>query len=301
MPESGVPLKDKQKFMSTEEIVEMANIFVSQGVKKIRLTGGEPLVKKDAHSIITKLGELPIELSITTNAVLADQFIATFQKAGIQKINVSLDSLKEERINTISRRSYAKKIMENIQLLLSHHFEVKINVVLMKNENDDEIIDFINWTKDVPVNIRFIEFMPFDGNRWKWDKKVTHQSIMDRVEQTYGSEAIERLPNAPNDTSRNFKIKHHQGSFGTISTITNPFCDTCNRIRLTADGKIKNCLFSNDETDLLTPLRAGKDIVSLIHKSMHHKHQQRAGIQSFNAESDKTIYTQNRSMITIGG
>jgi len=299
MPEEGVKLREKSEFMSAEELIDIAKTFVDLGVKKIRLTGGEPLIKKNAELIIRELGKLPIELAITTNAVVADRFIDVLKEAGVQSINVSLDSLIEKRFNTISRRNYFNKIFENINLLLENDFKVKINVVVIRGVNDDEIIDFINWTKDTPVHVRFIEFMPFDGNKWNWDKKVSYKEILDIASNRYNEDELYKIEDQPNDTSRNFKLIEAKGTFGIISSVTNPFCDTCNRIRLTADGKIKNCLFSQSETDLLTAYRDGSPLEPIIHEAIDAKEKERGGYSEFNNEMAENL--KNRPMITIGG
>ena len=299
MPEEGVQLRDKSEFMTAEETIEIAKTFVDLGVKKIRLTGGEPLIKKNAEIIIRELGKLPVELAITTNAVLVDRFIDVFKEAGIKSVNVSLDSLKEERFNAISRRSYFQVIKDNIDLLINNGFKVKINVVVVKGLNEEEIVDFVQWSADENVHIRFIEFMPFDGNNWNWDKKVSFKEILDRVDERFGQDAYSKIESKPNDTSRNFKLNQGKGTFGIISTVTNPFCDSCNRIRLTADGKIKNCLFSEGETNILGPLRAGYPIQQLIHDSVLTKHESRGGLTDF--ESEHVGLHKNRSMIRIGG
>ena len=301
MPEEGIPLREKAVFMTSEETIELARIFVELGVKKIRLTGGEPLIKKDIANIIQQLGQLPVELTLTTNAILVDRYIETFQEAGIQSINVSMDSLKAERFNAISRRSYFDRIMTNIELLLVNNFKTKVNVVLIKDVNDKEVVDFIEWTENRDVEVRFIEFMPFDGNNWNWSKKVTQAEIIEKVEAHFGAEKLVSLPSLPNDTSRHYQIDGFKGKFGIISTLTNPFCDSCNRIRLTADGKIKNCLFSSEEVNLLQALRKGKDVEKIIRESILAKKHSRAGIQSFEDEKSALIHSANRSMTTIGG
>lgn len=301
MPEEGVPHRDRMEFMTSEETIAIAKQFVEMGVKKIRLTGGEPLIKKDIANILHQLGQLPIELTMTTNAILVDRYLEDFKKNGITSINVSLDSLKEERFNAISRRSYFDRIMANIQLLIDSGIKTKVNVVLIKDTNDDEVIDFVEWTKDKDVQVRFIEFMPFDGNQWNWEKKVSLGEILSKLETHFGSEKIISLDPRPNDTTKNFQIKGYLGRFGIISTVTNPFCDSCNRIRLTADGKIKNCLFSSDETDLLTNYRKGQPIEELIRAAINKKQYSRAGIESFKNDSSFDIHGSNRSMITIGG
>lgn len=299
MPEEGVQLRDKEVFMTAEETIEIAKSFVAMGVKKIRLTGGEPLIKRNAEIIIRELGKLPIELTLTTNAVIVDRYIEVMKEAGIRSLNVSLDSLKAEAFNAISRRSYFDKIMANIDLLIENGFSVKINVVLIRDVNDREIIDFIEWGSKKNIDVRFIEFMPFDGNQWNWEKKVAMAEILRIVKSHYGSDGFTALPGGPNDTSKNFQLKGGKGSFGIISTVTNPFCDTCNRIRLTADGKLKNCLFSENETDLLTTLRNGLPIASLVRSSIRAKHKALGGHEPFNNENVDAI--KNRSMITIGG
>lgn len=299
MPEEGVQLKEKEKFMTSEELLSIAKTFVNLGVKKIRLTGGEPLIKKDAATIIHELGKLPVELTLTTNAVTVDRFIDVFKEAGIKSINVSLDSLREERFNEISRRNYFQKIMENIDLLIENNFHVKVNVVVIKDVNEEEIIDFILWTKNKNIHVRFIEFMPFDGNQWNWEKKVSFKQIMDQANLTFGEDSIEKLTDKRNDTSRSYRLKDALGTFGIISSVTNPFCDTCNRIRLTADGKVKNCLFSEGETNILGALRTGQEIEPLIRQSILSKHKERGGLPDFSDESVGAH--KNRSMITIGG
>ncbi len=298
MPEEGIQLRDKAEFMTAEETLEIAKTFISMGVKKIRLTGGEPLIKRNAEMIIKALGQLPIELTLTTNAVVVDRYIDVMKEAGIKSLNVSLDSLKEERFNDISRRGYFTRIFDNIALLLDQGFDLKINVVLIRGVNDDEIIDFIEWTRDTALSVRFIEFMPFDGNQWNWDKKVSYNEILSAVESKFGDQ-FSKIEGKPNDTSRNFKLNGAKGSFGIISTVTNPFCDTCNRIRLTADGKIKNCLFSQSETDLLTAHRNGQPIEPIIREVMLSKEKERGGNGQFDDEMVKSM--KNRSMTTIGG
>jgi len=299
MPEEGIQLRERSVFMTSKEVLDIVKVFVDLGVTKIRLTGGEPLIKKDVAYIIKELGKLPVELAITTNAVNVNQFIDTLKEAGVKSINVSLDSLIADKFNEISKRNHFDKIMSNIHLLLDHKFDVKINVVLIKGVNDNEIINFINWTKNTKINIRFIEFMPFDGNNWNWEKKVSYQEIIDKVNSEYSIEGYHKVQDTENDTSRNYQLKNSVGTFGIISSITNPFCDSCNRIRLTADGKIKNCLFSQEESDLLSAHRNQQDLTPLIRSAITSKHPERGGNIAFENFTEKDV--KNRSMITIGG
>lgn len=298
MPEEDYAFMPAQQLMQQEEILALAKIFVANGVNKIRLTGGEPLVRKDAAAIIRSLGELGVTLTITTNATRVHHFIDDFTAAGIRSVNISLDTLQPEKFQLITRRNQFAVVMDNIHLLLSKGFKVKVNVVVVKGLNDGEILDFIEWTKHLPIHVRFIEFMPFDGNRWKSDKLVTLQEMIDRIAQNYDITATE---NDPHDTSKQFHIKGHAGSFAVISTMSAPFCSSCNRIRLTADGKIKNCLFSEEETDLLQALRNKQNVQELIEQSIYKKHKELGGQFSKNFELINTNDLHNRSMIAIGG
>ena len=235
MPEEGVALSPKSHLMTYEEIYKIAKTFSDHGVTKIRLTGGEPLIRKDIPVILEKLATLPVELSITSNAIIIDKFIDVLKANGVNKINVSLDSLDEGKFKHITRRNEFKKVYNNILLLVKEGFTVKVNAVLMKGFNDNEIIDFINFTKDLPISVRFIEFMPFDGNKWDMSKMVSYAEVMKYVNEAFENENFERLQDAPNDTAKNYKIKDYKGTFAIISSVTNPFCDSCNRLRLTAN------------------------------------------------------------------
>lgn len=298
MPEEDYAFMPNQQLMQANEIFELASLFVAQGVNKIRLTGGEPLVRKDAKEIIRSLGTLGVELTITTNATRVHHFIGDLEAAGIRSVNISLDTLQKDKFHLITRRDQFDLVRSNIRLLLDRNFNVKVNVVVVKGLNDSELLDFIGWTKNTPIHVRFIEFMPFDGNQWKSDKLVTWLEMLRIIEQQYEISAIE---NAPNDTSKNYRIHDHMGSFAVISTMSAPFCSGCNRIRLTADGKIKNCLFSQEETDLLQALRDKKDLLPLIERSIMAKHKELGGQFSKEFELIDANNLHNRSMIAIGG
>ena len=301
MPEEGIPLSPRNHLMSYEEIYTIAKTFVKHGVTKIRLTGGEPLIRKDIHVILKKLSSLGVELSITTNAVLVHKYIDALKDSGIKSINVSLDTLNREKFSQITRRNEFERVYQNILLLIREGFQVKINSVLIKDFNEDEIIDFIELTKKHSITIRFIEFMPFNGNKWDMSKLVSYAQVIDRAHAKYSQELIQRLQDAPNDTSKNYKVMGYQGSFSVISSVTNPFCDSCNRIRLTANGRLKNCLFSDGEEDLLTPLRNGKEIEPMIYKLIQGKKKIRNGMETIESFQEPESHNQNRSMIAIGG
>ena len=301
MPADGIVLSPKASLMTAEEIFSIAQTFVENGVDKIRLTGGEPLLRKDFPEIISKLASLEVLLSITTNGILIDRHIDVLKQFKIKKINLSLDTLVPSKFHMITLRNQFEKVIDNLHLLLNNDFQVKVNVVLMKGFNDNEIIDFVKLTQFLPISVRFIEFMPFAGNEWDRSKMVSQNEILSLVENNFSSGEIVKLEDEKNFTARTYKIKGFQGDFGIISSITNPFCDGCNRIRLTANGKIKNCLFSNSETDLLTPFRNGESITNLISESIKNKKKVRAGMVSIEEMDDPAKHFDNRSMIAIGG
>lgn len=298
MPEENYEFTPAARLMQPDEIESLAKIFVANGVNKIRLTGGEPLVRKDAADIITRLSRLPVDLTLTTNATRLHDFAEVLTKAKVKSINISLDTLDADKFNIITRRDGFGKVMENIHLMLRHNIIVKINVVVMKGLNDGEINDFIAWTKDLPVQVRFIEFMPFDGNRWTSNQVYTWKDMLEQIETRY---TPLRLHDGIHDTDKKYKIEGHKGSFSVISTMSSPFCSGCNRMRLTADGKMKNCLFSDKETDLLSALRNKQDVLPLILESIHSKAKELGGQFTKDFEKIDADDLHNRSMISIGG
>lgn len=301
MPADGVQLTPKNSLMNVDEIFSIAKIFVDHGVNKIRLTGGEPLVRKDFSEILKRLNSLNADLSLTTNGILVDRFIDDFKAYNLRSINVSLDTLQADKFKFITRRDQFLKAYENISLLVQNGFKIKLNVVLIKNFNDDEIKSFINLTKDLPIVVRFIEFMPFNGNNWDKSKLVTQKDILHDVVSYFGSDKLVKLEDNQNFISRDYQISGFMGSFGIISSVSNPFCDGCNRIRLTANGKLKNCLFSNDETDILSSLRNNETIEPLIAKTVYKKFAIRANMDTFKKLNNPELHSKNRSMLTIGG
>jgi molybdenum cofactor biosynthesis protein A len=301
MPADGIALTPKNELMTADEVFAIAQTFVQNGVDKIRLTGGEPLLRKDFPDIISKLATFNIKLSLTTNGILIDRHLDVLKQFNVRGINLSLDTLIASKFNSITLRNQFEKVIDNLHLLLNNDFNVKVNVVLIKGFNDDEVIDFIKLTEFLPLSIRFIEFMPFAGNAWDKSKMVSQKQILETLSNYYNPSQIEKLVDEKNFTARTFKIKDYQGSFGIISSVTNPFCDSCNRIRLTANGKIKNCLFSNAETDLLTPLRNGETITDLISTAINNKKKVRAGMTTIEEFNNPNLNQDNRSMIAIGG
>ncbi|HCL84533.1 MAG TPA: GTP 3',8-cyclase MoaA [Chitinophagaceae bacterium] len=298
MPEEEYDFAPAGKLMQAHEVETLAKIFVEQGVDKIRLTGGEPLVRKDAGAIIRSLSKLPVELTITTNGTRIHEFTGLLQETGVRSLNVSLDTLHRDKFLQMTRRDQFDRVMQNIRMLLDAGFHVKLNVVVTKGMNDNEINDFIAWTKDEPLDVRFIEFMPFSGNRWSSDKVFSWQEILQRAAEAYDMIPLGRDHHG---TAKKYQVPGHAGTFAVISTMSEPFCGDCNRLRLTADGKMKNCLFSKSETDLLSALRRGEDVLSLIEQNILNKAKELGGQFTKDFEHIHAGSIHNRSMITIGG
>lgn len=298
MPEEEYEFTPASRLMQLNEIETLAKAFVELGVNKIRLTGGEPLVRKDAAEIILALSKLPVKLTLTTNATRLHHFADVLEQAKIRSLNISLDTLQPDKFMLITRRDQFNLVYNNIQMMLRRGFHVKVNMVVMKGLNENEIPDFVEWTKDQAVHVRFIEFMPFTGNRWTSNKVFTFQEMLQLIEKKY---PVHRLQDEAHDTAKAYQVPGHKGTFAVISTMSAPFCSGCNRIRLTADGKIKNCLFSKEETDLLAALRRNEDIVPLIRQSIRSKAKELGGQFTNDFKHLHPEEIDNRSMITIGG
>ena len=294
MPEEGIELMDRKHIMSIEEILEIAKKFVALGVDTIRLTGGEPLVRKNVDYLLRELAKLPVKLKMTTNGVLLDKYFDLFGTIGLKDINVSLDTLDKSRALFITKRDYYERVMKNVEEAIKRKLNIKLNVVLIKGVNDHEITHFIDFTRDKNITVKFIEFMPFKDNQWDAEKCVGEEEILSIVRKSH---PIKKLEDPKHSTSSNYQVDGYQGSFGMISTVTNPFCSGCNRLRLTANGQLKNCLFARNETDLLTPHRQGEDISKIILEAIKGKKYSRDGMNTF----DKEEYERNRAMISIGG
>ncbi len=298
MPEEDTPCMSHARLMQTDEIEAIARIFVGLGVRKIRLTGGEPMVRKEFPEIVQRLSQLPVELTLTTNAALLHRHLDILKAAGVRSLNISMDSLQEAAFNKIVQRNQFRQVWENVLLALDHGFGVKINVVAMAGVNEGEINDFIALTRNMPLHVRFIEFMPFTGNQWKHDQVLTAARMLEQVCLEYD---IVKLLDEPHATARKYKVLGYTGTFAFITTMSDQFCGDCNRMRLTADGKMKNCLFGSEEMDILGAFRRAEPIEVLIRTSLMRKHAAMGGqvpLDHTVVEADKI---ENRSMINIGG
>lgn len=298
MPEEDYAFLPSAQLMQAGEIEALAKTFVKLGVDKIRLTGGEPLMRKDAGQIMQALSALPVTLTLTTNGVHLHKFLPQLKAAGVRSLNISLDTLKAETFTFLTRRPHFERVWQNIHDAVDAGIHVKVNAVAMRGVNDGEINDFVEWTKATPVHVRFIEFMPFAGNRWTNNKVMTLQEILHIIESRYD---VIKAKDEAADTTKKFIVPGHAGTFAVISTMTAPFCSTCNRMRLTADGRLKNCLFGKEETDLLTALRSGVNVEDLIKQNILGKHAAHGGQFAAALDEVRTETIQNRSMIAIGG
>lgn len=297
MPEEGFDSISGENLLSDVEIIRLARLFVDQGVTKIRLTGGEPLLRPGIEQIAEELGALPglQTLAITTNALLLKRKLRRLKKAGLNLINISLDTLRPDRFKQITRRDGLDLVLEAMDHALESGFDpLKINCVVMRGVNEDEILDFVELTRDRKIEVRFIEFMPFDGNRWKEDQLVSFDEIFQKISQRY---PIESLQSGPCETAKLFHVRGFDGQLGFITSMTDEFCQSCNRIRITADGHLKVCLFGPTEISLLNAMRNGVDnenLLELISAAIGGKHARHAGMHQI-------ALSQNRPMITIGG
>jgi cyclic pyranopterin phosphate synthase len=291
---SWVPHEEILRF---EEITKIVNVFAREGIRKIRITGGEPLMRKGLPEFISQLSRIEglDDLSVTTNGVLLESQAKALKQAGLKRINVSLDTLKPERYKIITGRDFFHQTWEGIQIAKKIGLSpVKINVVAMKEYNADEILDFVKLTLEEPYVIRFIEYMPMNES-WDDHNFLSVDDIKRVIESTYSLVPIDGTHN--NGPARVFQIPDARGEIGLISPLSNHFCGTCNRLRLTADGHLRPCLFSDTEIDIKTPLRTGADetmLRKLLHKTLALK-PKRHHMQSVSAPKC------HRGMWSIGG
>ncbi|XP_058053712.1 molybdenum cofactor biosynthesis protein 1 [Anopheles bellator] len=279
MPEDGVKLTAKERLLTGSEVVRLAQLFVAEGVRKIRLTGGEPTVRKDLAEIVGQLKAIQglESVGITTNGIMLTRQLVGLQRAGLDALNVSLDTLRAARYEQITRRKGWERVIAGLDLASQLGYRPKVNCVLMKGFNDDEICDFVELTKERNVDVRFIEYMPFTGNRWETEKMVSFRATLDAIRARYPT--FEPLPNGPNDTSKAYRVPGYRGQLGFITSMTEHFCGSCNRLRITADGNLKVCLFGNTEISLRDALRSGcseDDLRCLVSAAVKRKKKQHA-------------------------
>ncbi len=298
MPAEGVDLKPKSHILRFEEIVRLGKLFARNGVTKIRLTGGEPLIRKELDRVVRQLSAIEgiQDLSITTNGILLSSKLSQLKEAGITGFNISLDTLQEDKFRRITRRPGIDKVLRAIRDTTDAGYSpVKINCVVIRGFNEDELAGFVEMTRDAPLDVRFIEYMPFDGNAWNRDKFVPYKEMVDQISKSFPDFSC--TDDSEINISKSWKVPGFKGSVGFISSMSQHFCAGCNRIRITADGQLKVCLFGAQELNLRDMMREGHSddrLLSEIQTALSRKKPSHDGMDAIAA-------SENRPMILIGG
>ncbi len=259
MPAEGLPWLERAELLSFEEIERLVRLLVPMGVEDVRLTGGEPLVRREFPKLVGMLAAIEglRDLSLTTNGYLLERDAEALVAAGIQRVNVSIDSLQRDRFFEMTRRDSLPQVLRGLEALACHPevHPIKVNAVAMRGFSEQEALPFAEFARSTAFQVRFIEFMPLDGDHaWTPDSVLTGDELRRLIDAVY---PLEELPREPSATARVYRFRDGRGEIGFINPVSEPFCADCNRIRLTAEGKLRTCLFSLHETDLREPLRAG--------------------------------------------
>jgi len=259
MPAEGLPWLDREEILTFEEIARLIALFAAMGVHDVRLTGGEPLVRRDFPRLARMLADIEEvhDLSVTTNGYLLERDAEALVAAGINRFNVSIDSLQKDRFFELTRRDALPQVLRGLEKLAQYPeaHPIKINAVAMRDFTEEEAIPMAEFARRTPYEVRFIEFMPLDADHaWSEDQVLTGAEIRAAIDAVY---PLEPEPREPHATARVYRFKDGHGRIGFINPVSEPFCGDCNRVRLTADGRLRTCLFSLNETDLRTPLRHG--------------------------------------------
>lgn len=259
MPAAGLPWLPRDEVLTADEIVRLVAIGVERlGIRSVRLTGGEPLLRRDLVEIVQRLAVFPLELAMTTNGIGLSRLAQPLKDAGLQRINISLDTLRADRFEELARRDRLADVLEGIAAASAAGLNpVKINAVLMRGTNDDEIVDLARFAIESGCQVRFIEAMPLDAQgAWSREAVISQEEILDRLGEEFVLEPVQGDVSAPADV---WRIAGTYAQIGIVASVTNAFCGDCNRVRLTADGQLRNCLFARKESDLRLLLRAGAD------------------------------------------
>ncbi|AKP67106.1 GTP 3',8-cyclase MoaA [Companilactobacillus ginsenosidimutans] len=273
MPKEGLPFFPSDEVLSQDEIVQLVENFAEMGISKVRITGGEPLLRTDVVEIVRRIKNVDgiEDVSITTNGLFLAKLAQQLKDAGLDRLNISLDTFNAKRYKEITRGGNIQQVLDGISVAAKLNFKkIKLNTVLIKGQNDDEILEFLNYTKDNNVNVRFIEFMPIGNSLKTWKKEyVGLQNVFDICESNgLDYTPIELKGNGPSD---NYQITGYEGSFGLIHPISAKFCENCNRLRITADGYIKACLYWNEEINIREAIPDKKKFRALIQRSLDNK------------------------------
>ncbi len=300
MPEEGIEYVNRSELMTYEEMLRIVSVFAKQGISKIRITGGEPFLRKDMMPFLEAIAAIPEikTINITSNGTLLMDKIEALKRIGIQTINLSLDTLDRERFLKITRRDDFPKVMDCMNALLSQGFNVKINMVVLAAQNVEDIIPMVELAKEKNISVRFIEEMPFNGTQGKGNVEFwSHSKILEKIRSVYPN--ITKLQDATDSTSMNYKIDTFKGTFGIIAAYSRTFCGTCNRIRLTPQGLIKTCLYDNGVFNIRDLIRSGAtdaQLITTLQSALSHRAK-----DGFEAEQRRFHFPVSESMATIGG
>jgi cyclic pyranopterin phosphate synthase len=257
MPAEGLPWLERSAVLSFEELERLVRLFAAMGVRDLRLTGGEPLVRREFPRLAAMLAPLVDDLAVTTNGFLLERDAEALVAAGVNRFNVSIDSLQRDRFFAMTRRDALPRVLKGLEHLATfpEAHPIKVNAVALRGFTEDEVLPFVRFARSHPYEVRFIEFMPLDADHaWDRDKVLTGEEIRAAIHADY---PLEPEPREPGATARVYRFADGQGRIGFINPVSEPFCGDCDRVRLTAEGKLRTCLFSLDETDLREPLRSG--------------------------------------------
>jgi len=301
MPPEGLNWLSRKELMTYEEMLRSCDTLVKMGIEKIRITGGEPFVRKDIMPFLAALSNLTglKELTLTTNGVLTAPYIPELKRIGVNSVNLSLDTLDAGRFFNITLRDEFSKVMDTLHELLKHNIEVKINAVVMDGKNTQDIIPLVNLTKELPVSVRFIEEMPFNGDGHIYDGlKWDHVRILEEIKAAFPY--VRKVEDAPYSTSYNFCVPGHRGSIGIIAAYSRTFCGTCNRIRITPQGDLKTCLYDDGVLNIKNLMRAGAseaELTDVLLKAFGERRED--GWEAERLRADQAGV--HSSMATIGG
>ena len=297
MPASGLDWLKRDEMLSYEEIERLLPIFSSLGIRKLRFTGGEPFMRRDFDQLLTRVAQSQLfeRITITTNGVLTAPYVPLMKELNIHSVNLSLDTLDAARFASITRRDVFPDVMRTLYALVDAGIRTKINAVIMEGVNEEDILPLAKLSKELPIDVRFIEEMPFNGRGDRHAIKWNRKGLMEALENGLGT--LHRITDEPNTTAENYSAEGHLGSVGIIAAWSRTFCGSCNRIRLTPSGQMKTCLYGRNELDLRELMRkqaSTQEIALAIEHAVLHK--KRDGLES---ESDRTPVEE--SMATIGG
>lgn len=300
MPAEGIHYMPQKELLTFDEIVRLVTLLHTMGIHKVRLTGGEPFVRPDLMKLIKRLSEIPgLDLHLTTNGVLTEPHLPALKNAGIASVNLSLDTLDPERFRQITRRDEFANTMATLHGLLDNQIPVKINTVVMDGKNTDDIIPLVELTRQNNVDVRFIEEMPFNGGERHYTQLPwTYTRIIEHIRAHYP--ALHKIPDPENATAYHYAIPGHHGKIGVIAAYSRTFCGTCNRLRITAQGGLKTCLYDNGVLDLKALLRSGANN-TILQNALLSAFRSRPK-DGFEAETQRTGHEPvHESMSTIGG